>query len=132
MVPPAWQNLDCPSLVRNAAESLKNIKFLDARDLRQAAEIVDSTASYHFHSVRPSEPLSGPDRASRVLADEGQAQSGLPAEPKASPELLDAHLEIIPLITSKKLNIRSFTITDPSVNLIRGTNGKWTGQTIYF
>ena len=80
-----------------AAESLKNIKFLDARDLRQAAEIVDSTASYHFHSVRPSEPLSGPDRASRVLADEGQAQSGLLAEPKASPELLDAHLEIIRL-----------------------------------
>lgn len=39
-------------------------------------------------------------------------------------------VEMLPLITSKKLNIRSFTITDPKVNLIRGTNGKWNVSTL--
>jgi diguanylate cyclase (GGDEF)-like protein len=61
-----------------SGECLKNIKFLDARDLAQAAELVDSTATYHFHTALPAEPpVSG--------------------APNTSPELLDAHLEIIRL-----------------------------------
>ncbi|MGA9771926.1 MAG: diguanylate cyclase [Blastocatellia bacterium] len=58
-------------------ECLKSIEFSDTRDLREAADLVDSTASYHFQ---------GADK---------QAQ---PTEiAQASPELMDAHLEIIRL-----------------------------------
>src|SRR5689334_24188376 len=64
--------------VRNG-ECLKNIKFLDARDLAQAAELVDSTANYHFHTALPA------------------AEPAASGNPSASPELLDAHLEIIRL-----------------------------------
>lgn len=35
-----------------------------------------------------------------------------------------------PLITSRKLNIESFTINQPTVNLIHGTNGKWNVSTL--
>ncbi len=38
---------------------------------------------------------------------------------------MDIGVEMLPLITSRKLNIRSFTISDPRVNLIHGANGKW-------
>src|SRR2546423_14506467 len=67
---------DLPAV--NSGECLKNVKLLDARDLQQAAEVVDSTASYHFHSV-PA------------------AATPAPAGPQASAEPLDAHLEVIRL-----------------------------------
>lgn len=38
---------------------------------------------------------------------------------------MDIGVDMLPLITSRKLNIRSFTISDPKLNLIHGTNGKW-------
>ena len=73
-------------------ECLKNIKFLDARDLTQAADLVDSTARYHFQS------------ASKI-----DAQSAEIAQ--ASPDLMDAHLEIIRLsdqLESRKRSIAQF------------------------
>ncbi|MFL6216143.1 MAG: diguanylate cyclase [Blastocatellia bacterium] len=67
---------DLPAV--RSGECLKNIKFLDARDLAQTAELVDSTATYHFHTALPAEPVTS-------------------GNPNTSPELLDAHLEIIRL-----------------------------------
>ncbi len=58
-------------------ECLKNIEFLDSRELREAADLVDSTASYHFQGA--SKMAQGPEIA------------------QASPDLMDAHLEIIRL-----------------------------------
>ena len=43
---------------------------------------------------------------------------------------MDIGVELMPLITSRKLNIRSFTISDPKVNLIHGANGKWNVSTL--
>lgn len=61
-----------------SGEALKNIKFMDGRDLRAAAEMVDATAAYHFHRTpRTDAPASGPAQA--------------------TPELMTAHLEIIRL-----------------------------------
>ena len=39
-------------------------------------------------------------------------------------------VELMPLITSRKLNIQSFTIEQPKVNLIHGANGKWNITTL--
>lgn len=77
---------DLPAV--STGECLKNIKFLDARDLREAAELVDSTASYHFH--HPS-----------------RAESPSAGNPTASPELLDAHLEIIRLTDQLEVRKRA-------------------------
>src|SRR5262249_55029825 len=77
---------DLPAVA--SGECLKNIKFLDARDLREAAELVDSTASYHFHH---------PNRAELPPA----------GNPTASPELLDAHLEIIRLTDQLEVRKRA-------------------------
>jgi AsmA protein len=38
---------------------------------------------------------------------------------------LTAGVDLMPLIFSKKLQVRSFTISDPQVSLIRGANGTW-------
>jgi diguanylate cyclase (GGDEF)-like protein len=59
-------------------ECLKSIEFSDARDLREAADLVDSTASYHFQG------------ASKMNAQPSEIT-------QASPDLMDAHLEIIRL-----------------------------------
>lgn len=75
-----------------SGECLKNVKFVDARDLREAAELVDSSASYHFHEANKAE--SQPAGISQ-----------------ASPELMDAHLEIIRLtdqLESRKRAISQF------------------------
>ena len=37
---------------------------------------------------------------------------------------------MMPLITSRKLNVQSFTIDQPEVTLIHGTNGKWNVSTL--
>ena len=39
-------------------------------------------------------------------------------------------VEMMPLITSRKLNVQSFTIEQPEVALIHGTNGKWNVSTL--
>lgn len=75
-----------------SGESLKNVKFVSTRDLAEAAELVDSTASSHFGGAGNSE--SRP-------AEIGQA----------SPELMDAHLEIIRLtdqLENRKRSIAQF------------------------
>ncbi|MEN3334052.1 MAG: hypothetical protein V7641_3417 [Blastocatellia bacterium] len=72
----------------SSGECLKNIKFLDARDLKQAAEMVESTASYHFHSAQAAEPQ-------------------VAGNPQTSPELLDAHLEIIRLTDQLEVRKRA-------------------------
>src|SRR6202008_471482 len=41
---------DLPALA--SGECLKNVKFIDSRELEQAAELVGSTASYHFRNAR--------------------------------------------------------------------------------
>jgi AsmA protein len=38
---------------------------------------------------------------------------------------LSVGVEVLPLILSKKLEVRSLTVKDPEVNLIHGTNGTW-------
>ncbi|HXG63803.1 MAG TPA: diguanylate cyclase [Blastocatellia bacterium] len=57
---------------------LSNVKFLEERELREAAELVASNVEYHFKLTH----RAGPERE---------------AEPEARPDLLDAHLEIIRL-----------------------------------
>jgi diguanylate cyclase (GGDEF)-like protein len=75
-----------------SGECLKNVKFVDVRDLREAAELIDSAATYHFKEASRVEPP--------------------PAEiSQASPELMDAHLEIIRLtdqLESRKRSISQF------------------------
>src|SRR5580700_7575863 len=38
---------------------------------------------------------------------------------------LNAGVELLPLIFSKKLEVRSLTVKDPEVNLVRAANGTW-------
>src|SRR2546423_3546292 len=98
---------DLPAV--NSGECLTNVKFLDARDLQQAAELVDSTASYHFHSV--------PAAAAAAVAG-----------PQTSPELLDAHLEIIRLtdqLETRKRAIGQF------YNFLRGVAASLDSGTVY-
>jgi len=97
---------DLPAVANG--ECLKNVKFLDARDLKQAAELVDSTASYHFHS------------APRAAAPA--------ASPQTSPELLDAHLEIIRLtdqLETRKRAIAQF------YNFLRGVAASLDSGKVY-
>jgi diguanylate cyclase (GGDEF)-like protein len=61
-----------------SGDGVRNVKFIEARALEEAAELVVSTAEYHFQGERKVEP---------------EAIVG----PEAGPELLDAHLEIIRL-----------------------------------
>jgi diguanylate cyclase (GGDEF)-like protein len=71
-------------------ECLKNIEFSDARDLREAADLVDSTASYHFQGA-------------------SKASARPPEITQASPELMDAHLEIIRLTDQLESRNRSIS-----------------------
>jgi diguanylate cyclase (GGDEF)-like protein len=98
---------DLPAVANG--ECLKNIKFLDARDLKQAAEMVESTASYHFHSAQPAEPPAA-------------------GNPQTSPELLDAHLEIIRL--TDQLEIRKRAITQ-FYNFLRGVAASLDSGKVY-
>lgn len=43
----------------DSGECLKNIKFIDARELAAAAELVGSTASYHFQNSRKNDLQAG-------------------------------------------------------------------------
>jgi AsmA protein len=51
-------------------------------------------------------------------------------EPFLTAKSMAIGVEMWPLITSRKLNIQSFTINQPTVNLIHGTNGKWNVSTL--
>src|SRR5258707_15798662 len=59
-------------------DCLKNIKFIDARELEQAADLVGSTAAYHFQNAQK------PDRQPAHVSE-------------GPPTLLDAQLEIVRL-----------------------------------
>ena len=81
---------DLPALA--TGECLKNIKFIDSRELEQAAELVSSTASYHFRNARKSD---------RQLME----------APSGPPTLLDAQLEIVRLtdqLETRKQSIGQF------------------------
>lgn len=89
-------------------DALRNVKFIDSRELREAAELVASTAEYHFQT------------AARAVAQ--------PEETKASPDLLDAHLEIIRLadeLESKNRSIRSLH------EFLRGVTTSLDSQKVY-
>jgi len=92
-----------------SGESLKSIKFNDVRELDQTAELVGSTASYHFkNSHKPAPP---PEVVS-----------------VPSPTLLDAQLEIVRLtdqLESRKLSIGQF------YEFLRGTAATLESQKVY-
>jgi diguanylate cyclase (GGDEF)-like protein len=69
-------------------ECLQNIKFADAREVREAEELIASTALYYFHSSM-------------------NQLSPLAIEPESTPDLLDAHLEIIRLSDELETKSRS-------------------------
>jgi len=75
-----------------SGDCLKNIKFIDSRELVQAAELVRSTASYHFQNAQKSDQPR-------------------PNSVHAAPSLLDAQLEIARLtdqLESRKRSIGQF------------------------
>jgi diguanylate cyclase (GGDEF)-like protein len=55
--------------VVGSGDCLKTIKFLDTRELIDAADIVGSTASYHFKSARKTQPPSDAAHGSATLLD---------------------------------------------------------------
>jgi diguanylate cyclase (GGDEF)-like protein len=93
-------------------ECLKNIKFLDSRELAEAADLVDSTASYHFQSADKMEARAAEiSQASASRNSATQASASQRAISQASPDLMDAHLEIIRLsdqLESRKRSIAQF------------------------
>lgn len=92
-----------------SGECLKNTKFISARDFREAAELIASTAGYHFQSA---------ERANaRPAQDSG-----------SSTDLMDAHLEIIRLadqLESKKRAIARF------YDFLRGVASSLDSQKVY-
>ncbi len=60
------------------------------------------------------------------IADDANYGTG----PFLTAKSMEIGVEIMPLITSRKLNVESFTIDEPQVNLIHGTNGKWNFSTL--
>ena len=61
-----------------SGEGLRGVKFADRREVREAADLLASTAEYHFQSL-------------------SRAENTAAASSEAAPDLLDAHLEIIRL-----------------------------------
>ncbi len=92
-----------------SGECLKNIKFIDSRELGEAADLVSSTALYHFQS-----------KGKQAIA---------PAEaPPASAELMDAHLEIIRLTDQLESRKRSLT---QFYDFLRGVASSLDSQKVY-
>jgi len=88
-------------------ECLKNIKFVDTRELREAADLVGSTASYHFQSARKPEQ--------RVESAHGAG-------------LLDAELEIVRLtdqLENRRKSIGQF------YEFLRGISANLDSQRVY-
>ena len=91
-----------------SGDALRNVKFIDARELREAAELVASTAEYHFQTA-----------ARAVTKTE---------ETKASPDLLDAHLEIIRLAYELENKNRSIASLH---EFLRGVTTSLDSQKVY-
>jgi len=92
-----------------SGDCLKNIKFIDARELAEAANLVGSTASYHFHNARKS--VSQP-----VDVAEGSAT------------LVNAQLEIVRLtdqLESRRRSIGQF------YEFLRGVSSTLDSQKVY-
>ncbi len=92
-----------------SGEGLRNIKFTDARELRETAQLVVSAAESHFQTRQ------------RSLGADG-------SEDEASPDLLDAHLEIIRLsdqLESKNRAIAQF------FEFLRSIASSLDSQTVY-
>ncbi|MFP5261907.1 MAG: diguanylate cyclase [Blastocatellia bacterium] len=92
-----------------AGDCMKNVKFVASRDLREAAEQVASSAACHFREAGEPQPR--------------------PAEiTQASPELMDAHLEIIRLtdqLESRKRALAQF------YDFLRGIASTIDSQKVY-
>ncbi|MEK6324721.1 MAG: diguanylate cyclase [Acidobacteriota bacterium] len=92
-----------------SGECLKNIKFIDARELTQTAQLVGSTASYHFPNTR-------------------KAVQPPPNTAEGSLTLLDAQLEIVRLtdqLESRKRSIGQF------YEFLRGIASTLDSQKVY-
>jgi len=92
-----------------SGECLKNIKFIDGRELNESADLVRSTASYHFQSAGKSEQLASDARGSATL--------------------LDAQLEIVRLtdqLESRRRSIGQF------YEFLRGISSTLDSQKVYY
>lgn len=90
-------------------DCLKNIKFIDARELNQAADLVGSTASYHFQNAEKSEDKPVEDKQGAI-------------------NLLDAQLEIVRLtdqLESRRKSISQF------YDFLRGISSMLDSQKVY-
>jgi diguanylate cyclase (GGDEF)-like protein len=90
-------------------ECLKSLKFIDARELKEAAELVGSTASYHFRNARKSE---------QPPATVGVGPSSL----------LDAQLEIVRLTDQLETRRRSI---GQFYEFLRGISSALDSQRVY-
>jgi diguanylate cyclase (GGDEF)-like protein len=91
-----------------SGDCLKNIKFIDTRELIEAADLVGSTASYHFQSARkPEQPAERSD---------------------GSISLLDAQLEIVRLTDQLELRRRSI---GQFYEFLRGISSTLDSQKVY-
>ena len=89
------------------ADCLKNIKFVDSRELNEASDLVGSTASYHFQNARRPEQT---------------------AESSQGPGLLDAQLEIVRLtdqLENRRKSIGQF------YDFLRGISSTLDSQRVY-
>src|SRR6185369_8998001 len=71
--------------------------------------------------------LSGGVKAQGLSISENPAYG---KEPFLTAKSMEIGVEMMPLITSRKLNVQSFTIDEPQVMLVHGTNGKWNVSTL--
>ena len=91
-----------------SGDCLKSIKFIDGRELAEAADLVGSTASYHFQNARKPEPRP--------------AAGGQPTS------LLDAQLEIVRLtdqLETRRRSIKQF------YEFLRGISSTLDSQKVY-
>jgi len=71
--------------------------------------------------------LSGGVKAQDLSISENPAYG---KNPFLTAKSMEIGVEMMPLITSRKLNVQSFTIDEPQVTLVHGTNGKWNVSTL--
>lgn len=71
--------------------------------------------------------FSGGVRADQLSVADDPAYS---KQPFVTAKSMTMGVDIVPLIFSQKLNVRSFTIDSPDVRLVQGTNGKWNVSTL--
>ncbi len=92
-------------------EGLRNVKFLDSRELREAGQLVVSAAESHFQISTHNGPAPELDEQS-----------------EASPDLLDAHLEIIRLSDQLESKNRA---TSQFFEFLRSIASSLDSQTVY-